>query len=100
MEEKLLQIINHYGINHQQRKLQEEVFELQEAITRTEYPAIAKESKPDELKRVEKSNIIEELADVCVLLEQFKLFYDINTWDVQIMMEQKIKRTIERMKGD
>ena len=33
MEKDLLKIIEHFGINNQQRKLQEEVFELQEAIT-------------------------------------------------------------------
>ena len=33
MDEQLLKIINHYGINNQQRKLEEEIFELQEAIT-------------------------------------------------------------------
>lgn len=32
MKEKLLKIINHYGVNNQQRKLAEEHFELQEAI--------------------------------------------------------------------
>ena len=32
MKENLLQIINHYGIKSQQRKLQEEVFELQQGI--------------------------------------------------------------------
>ena len=32
MEKKLLQIINYYGIRSQQRKLNEEVFELIEAI--------------------------------------------------------------------
>ena len=32
MEEDLLKIIEHFGVNNQQRKLQEEVFELNEAI--------------------------------------------------------------------
>ena len=32
MYENLWKIIEHYGINNQQRKLEEEVFELQEAI--------------------------------------------------------------------
>lgn len=33
MQGDLLKIIKHYGVNAQQRKLAEEVFELQEAIT-------------------------------------------------------------------
>ena len=32
MKEDLLQIIEHFGIDNQQRKLQEEVFELQKEI--------------------------------------------------------------------
>lgn len=32
MEEKLLKIINNYGVDNQQRKLAEEVFEFQEAV--------------------------------------------------------------------
>ena len=36
MEKELLEIIEHFGVENQQRKLQEEVFELQEIITKTE----------------------------------------------------------------
>lgn len=87
MKDKLAEIINHYGINHQQRKLNEEVFELQEAIF--DYENITLMSK---------KHIIEELADVLVLLEQIKIYYELDNDDINSVMEHKINRTLKRLK--
>lgn len=89
MEEKLLKIINHHGINTQQRKLAEEIFELQEAIT--EYEVMAYECGPST------EYIKEELADVMVLLEQFKLYYGITSEEITDIFWKKVDRTLERM---
>lgn len=86
MKEKLYKIINNYGINNQQRKLQEEIFELQEAITLYEQD-----------KRITKNHIIEELADANVLLKQIQLFYEINDEQIRKIMEFKVNRTLERI---
>lgn len=77
MEKKLLKIINYYGVDHQQRKLEEEVFELQQAITQIEYPAIG-QNKPEQLKQLEKEHLEEEVGDVLNVLYQFILYYDLN----------------------
>jgi len=90
-------IIDHFGINNQLRKFNEECFELMEAIIRSEYPAIAKDSKPEELKELEKKHIAEEIADCMVLLNQFIRNYDINTLTIQKLFEEKIGRTIKRI---
>ena len=78
MEEELLKIIKHYGINNQQRKLEEEVFELQEAITIYEL----KNSVQYEIPLTElietKEHLTEECADVIVMLLQFMLYYDVD----------------------
>ena len=73
MEEKLLKIINKFGINNQQRKLAEEVFELNEAII-----------KHEELYEIDgysndkyREHIAEEIADVTIMLLQFKEYYNI-----------------------
>ena len=86
MEEQLLRIINHYGLNNQQRKLAEEVFELQESMTKYEYSPIA-----------DKYDIEEELADVMVMLEQFRLYYDIPSMTITEIMQQKIERQLKRI---
>lgn len=99
MNEKLLKNINHYGVNHQQRKLQEEVFELQEAIINiktfdfivNDYPEI-KENRLAFIK-----HLIEEIADVQVLLNQFKLYYEISDEEVKEVMIKKIDRQMKRI---
>ena len=84
MKEKLLRIIQHYGLNHQQRKLEEEVYELQEAI----------------IKGDDKDHIAEELADVCVLLMQITNYLKIDVPSIDKIMEMKIDRQIERIKNE
>lgn len=96
MEEKLLKIINHYKVIPQLKKLSEEVFELQEAIInyQDEY------SLCDKNELYTKKHIAEELADVMVLLCQFKEFYRIDSNEILKMMNMKIDRQLERIKNE
>ena len=104
-EEKLLKIINHYGVNNQQRKLQEEVFELNEAIIRKEYLPNEKDVDEElfgvnmEIEKA-KEDITEEIADVMVMLEQFRLYYDISVGNIKEVMKYKINRQIERIENE
>jgi hypothetical protein len=100
MKEDLLKIIKHYGVNNQQRKLEEEIFELQEAITQKEYPALAKDKKPEQLKEIEKQHLEEEYADVCVILEQFKAYYNLDNKKIVDMMTFKIERQLRRIENE
>lgn len=97
MDKKLLKIIDYYGVKHQQRKLAEEVLELEEAITVHEL----KETVSYEIPLTEivgtREHIIEELADVMVLLTQFKEYYQIDGKDILDVMKKKIDRQIQRM---
>lgn len=88
MREKLLKIIEHYGINNQQRKLQEEVFELQEAI-------IKFENGIGDIKEV-----VEELVDVTVLLDQFRVFYEIYQDEESEIYDFKVNRQLERIEKE
>lgn len=87
-ENEYLKIINHFGVNPQQRKLQEEVFELQEAITKFE-------NNVGDVREIE-----EELADVYVLLKQFKEYYEINDEVLMLNIRNKLNRTLERVEND
>lgn len=80
---KFLDIIEYFGINAQQRKLQEEIFELQETII-----------KNDSL-----DNIKEELADCFVVLNQIKEYYNIQDEELRKVMNEKVERTITRIKN-
>lgn len=89
MRNKYLNIINHYGINNQQRKLEEEVFELQEAITKYESGYT-----------LTREYIEEEVADVYVLLNQIIEYYNLSIDDIDEIMTKKLNRQIERMKNE
>ena len=97
LAENLEMIMDHFGINNQLRKFNEECFELMEAIIRSEYPAIAKDNKPKYLKKLEKDHIAEEIADCMVLLNQFIRKYNIDTLTIHKLFKEKIGRTIKRI---
>lgn len=42
-------------------------------------------------------NIVEEIADVEIMLEQMKIYFEINEEEVEEMKEIKTKRTKERL---
>lgn len=95
MKENLLYIINKYGVNNQQRKLMEEIFELQEAIIKWENMS----STPGYMLVNElKEHIEEEFADVLNILEQFKIYYELDDDNIYKIRKQKIDRTLERIK--
>ena len=101
MKEKLLKIINNYGVYNQQRKFQEEVFEVQDAITvyETELLHLRDETDKQYIETL-KEDIAEEIADVCVILREFMEYYGISRDEITEIMEYKINRQIERMKNN
>ena len=83
MENKLLTIINTYGKSHQVSKLLEEVGELIETIMNED-----------------KENMVQELADCMVLLEQFKLYYDISSEEITRIFWSKVYRQLDRIEKE
>lgn len=101
MREKLLEIIEHFGVIHQLKYFQSEVFELNEAIINAEnYEFDSNDSYTKICCNTESyiEHIAEELADCYVMLEQFKFYYGIEDMDVKEIMNKKIDRTIKRIK--
>ena len=98
MKEDLLKIIKHYGINAQQRQLAEEVFELQEAILTRElhwhYDTEIQDIRPLD------NHIAEEIADVMIMLNQFKAYYEIPNETILVFMRGKVNRQLERIKNE
>lgn len=81
MEEKIKEIVTHFGVRNQLKKISEEVFELQESCIEKN-----------------KMHIEEEIADVFVLLEQIIIAYDLDEENINDNMSFKIERTIKRIK--
>lgn len=100
MKEKLLKIIEHYGVNNQQRKLMEEIFELQESITIHELKSSAEYEIPLTELVDTRYHIIEELADCLVILKQFQHYYEITDEQIEGIMNYKIDRQLERIKNE
>jgi len=92
MEENLLKIINHYGINKQLKYIHSEYFELDDAILNYIYI--------DENKYQDREHIAEELADVMVMLKQFQYYYGIDDEDIETIMKQKIERQLKRIEDE
>ena len=99
MKEDLLKIIKHFGINTQQRKLAEEIFELQEQISI--YEQVHDWDSNDYFMGIvpEKDGISEELADVIVLLKQIFYYYKFDENEIKKLEQNKINRTLERIES-
>lgn len=95
IEKDLIKIIEHYGVMTQLKYFQSEVFELNEAIINMEndfyYKEHPKENEP---------NIATEIADVQVMLNQFKEYYGITDKQIEDIMKFKIDRQLERIKEE
>lgn len=99
MKDKLLNIIEHYGVKHQCKKLNEECYELIEAIGEYEEDYIKVDCNEEWVLPFMKQHLTEEIADVMVMLFQFKEYYHIDSKQVKEIMNQKIDRQLDRIKG-
>ena len=88
MREKLLKIINNYGVIPQLKYLQTEVFELNEAIIK------------HETNGCEYEHITEELADVLVMIYQLVYYYDVDDLELLKTMDFKVDRQLERIRKE
>ena len=89
-EEILLQVIATYGKNEQSRVAMEELAELIRAINKYH------RAKTDEHRQ----NLIEEMADVYIMLHQISIMYDIDGEEVAAVIEDKVWRLRERLEAE
>lgn len=95
-----LEIIKHYGVRKQLKYFQTEIYEFIEAILSYEDRKKLTYGIDDTFKKVLKKGIAEEIADVQVMLNQFKAFYRIKDEDVEEVMKYKIDRQLERIRDE
>lgn len=81
---RYLKIINNYGVNAQLKKLNEELYEFEEAV----------------LEKHDKEHITEEIADILVILQQFKEKYNIDLTEINKVMRYKVDRQIRRIEEE
>lgn len=85
--DKKMKIIEHYGETHQRYKAAEELSELQTLILQD----------ANKNGKVPKSRIIEEIADVYVMLSQLKTIYCIDGRDIEPVISYKVDRTLKEI---
>lgn len=110
MHKKIRYILNYFGIKNQLKKINEEVFELNEAaieyINKGAIETVCENISyvMANLLNVEhtdyKKNIKEELADVYLMLKQIQLYFDISEEELQKNIEYKVNRTIKRIEKE
>ena len=92
-----IQIAKHYGYDSQSNQLIEECAELIQAINkhkRIMSGEISKEKYSDAIE-----NIIEEIADVEIMIDQIEYLLSINPVYVDGVKKQKIMRETKRIEG-
>lgn len=97
MKEKLLTIINHYGINKQLKYIHSEYFELDEAIIQFEHDEYDYYS---EVEESHKKHIAEEISDIMVMLKQFQYYYGISDEEIENIMNYKVDRQLKRIEDE
>lgn len=95
---KTIKIIDHYGVLPQLKHFNSEVFELNEAVINAENNRLIGISRKPCKKAID--HISEEIADVCVMLEQFIEYYNIDRNNVEKIMIEKIHRQLERIENE
>lgn len=85
--EKIIDIVERFGSKHQRYKAAEELSELQTLILQD----------ANCNGKVPTGRIIEEVADVYVVLKQIEVIYGIDSRDIQPVIDYKIERTHERL---
>lgn len=94
MKDKLLKIIGRYGVMHQLKHFNSEVFELNEAIIRLDNEGCnEKDSDNNE-------HVASEIADVMVMLRELQYYHDIPDEKINEIMEFKVNRQMDRMKKE
>ena len=89
-DRRLRRIADHYGLTVQKNQLSEECAELIHAISKT---------NRNPASEVARANLVEELADVSIMLEQVVYLMSCRL-DVIEVVERKLDRTIRQMQED
>ena len=96
MKEKIKRIANHYGLAKQQRQLAEECAELIQATSK--YMRFQEESYALTVDWTYLQNVIEEIADVEIMLEQMKVLLNLSDEAVESVKNIKVNRELARIK--
>lgn len=100
MREHLEFIFKHFGYKKQLKKLNEECYELIEAVNDyEEQKRVYDVNNPDLYCDIEAKHIAEEIVDVTILIKEIMYTYGITENDLMYIEKEKIYRTLERIEN-
>ena len=92
-------IAEHYGYDAQSNQLVEECAELIQAVNKYRRATTGTGIAVTDKGKIALDNLVEEIADVEIMLEQIKYLLQIPEEDIQGVKIYKINRTKERIAG-
>ena len=95
LREQNLANAEYFGYEAQSNQLVEECAELIQAVSKYRRAA----AKDEDEKLIALSNLVEEIADVEIMIEQIKHLLQIQDEDILALKQFKINRTKERIDG-
>lgn len=90
-------IMNHFGVRNQMRKLNEECYEFIEAVDNYEDVMNFINNASERDKELAREFVIDEMSDMLILLTQFIAKYDIKKSELDYTMDTKLQRTVNRI---
>lgn len=100
ISKELKKVADYYGYEVQSNQLVEECAELIQAVSKYRRSVLGNgQPTADGIKEIALENIVEEIADVEVMLEQVKYLLQIPEEDIEAVKLFKENRTRERMIG-
>lgn len=82
-------IAEHYGRKTQERQTVSELSELMYVLTR----------RPDQRQPDWTNDLVDEIADVTIMLQQMMYLYDISSDEINERINYKLQRQLTRMDG-
>jgi NTP pyrophosphatase (non-canonical NTP hydrolase) len=74
--------------------------DLQKQVAIEEMAELTKEICKDFRGKGNREHILEEIADVKIMLSQLLIMYDIKVWELNDVIVSKLTRLEERLKGE
>ena len=96
ISEEIKKIAEHYGYDAQSNQLVEECAELIQAVNKYRRSR-GKGQATTDTEQIASDNLIEEIADVEIMIEQVKHLLQIPEEEIQTIKIYKVNRTKERM---
>ena len=100
MNEDIKRIAEHYTFENQSKQLIEECAELIQAINKYQRYAEGYNAESKEYDWKYYQNVIEEIADVEIMLDQTKILLHFSNEAVEEIKQKKVNRQLERMEQE